>query len=84
MILAKYRGRFGYFGLNGFNDGNNILDDDREFIKGFTLLNISVNKNLGKYFDLQGGIENLFNYTNKVYMPNIFGRIYFINLNFKL
>ncbi len=84
MVLAKYRGSFGYFGLNGFNDGNNILDDDREFIKEFTLLNISVNKNLGKYFDLQAGIENLLNYTNKVYMPNIFGRVYFINLNFKL
>ncbi len=83
MIFAKYRGRFGFNGLDGFNDGNDILDNDHEFIKGFALLNISVTKNLGRYIDIQGGIENLLNYTNKVYMPNIYGRIFFVNLNFK-
>lgn len=83
MVFAKFRGRFGYNGLDGFNDGNAILDDEREFIKGYTLLNISATKYLGDHIDLQSGIENLLNYTNKVYMPNIYGRIYFVNLNFK-
>lgn len=83
MVFAKYRGRFGYNGLNGFSDGNGILDDDREFIKGFMLLNVSVTKNLGEHIDIQGGVENILNYTNKVYMPNIYGRIFFVNLNFK-
>lgn len=82
-VFVKYRGRFGYNGLDGFTDGNDILNDEKEFIKGFTLLNASITKQIGEHVEAQGGIENILNYTNKVYMPNIFGRIYFLNINVK-
>jgi outer membrane receptor for ferrienterochelin and colicins len=84
FITAKYRGRYGYSGLDGFQNGSGVLDDDREFAEGFTLLNTTVSKQLSKRFELQGGVENILNYTNKLLMPNMFGRSFFINCNFKL
>lgn len=83
-LTAKYRGRYGFNGLNNFQNGNDILDDNREFVKGFVLLDATLSKEICKRWSLQAGIENIFNYTNKLLMPNIFGRSYFINLNFKL
>ncbi|MEO6684129.1 MAG: TonB-dependent receptor [Ginsengibacter sp.] len=83
FITAKYRGRFGYNG-DDFQNGNAILDDDREFISGFTLLNATLTKKLGKKLEIQGGIENILNYTNKLQMPGLYGRSFFINCNLKL
>lgn len=84
FITAKYRGSYGFSGLNGFQNGSGIYDDDRESVPGFVLLNATLCKNLGNRFDVQGGVENILNYTNKLLMPNIYGRGYFINVNFKL
>jgi outer membrane receptor for ferrienterochelin and colicins len=84
FITVKYRGRYGFSGLNGFQDGNNILDDDREFVKGFMLVNTTFSKQIANRWEVQAGVENILNYTNKIQMPNIFGRSYFINCNFKL
>ncbi|MEO6813799.1 MAG: TonB-dependent receptor [Ginsengibacter sp.] len=84
FITVKFRGRYGFSGLNGFQDGNNILDDDREFVKGFTLVNTTFSKQIANRWEVQAGVENILNYTNKIQMPNIFGRSYFINCNFKL
>jgi outer membrane receptor for ferrienterochelin and colicins len=84
FITAKYRGQYGFSGLNGFQNGNDILDDDREFVKGFLLGNVTLSQPLAPRFDAQVGVENILNYTNKLQMPNMFGRSYFINVNFKL
>jgi outer membrane receptor for ferrienterochelin and colicins len=84
FITTKYRGKYGFSGLNNFYDGNAILNDSREFVKGFFLLNTTFSKEFGKRWEAQAGIENLLNYKNKLLMPNIFGRTYFINVNFKL
>ncbi len=83
FVTAKYRGRFGYNG-GDFQNGNAILDDDREFIAAFTLLNATVSKKIGNSLEIQGGIENILNYTNKLQMPGLFGRSFFINCNLKL
>lgn len=84
FITAKYRGRYGFNGLNNFQNGNDILDDTREFVNGFVLFDATISKQISNRWKAQAGIENLFKYTNKLLMPNIFGRSYFINLNFKL
>lgn len=81
-LSAKYRGRYGFQGLNGYEDGNDIFDDHREFAEGFALINIVANKSLGEKFNIQAGVENLLDYTQPVLMPAQFGRSYFINLNF--
>jgi outer membrane receptor for ferrienterochelin and colicins len=82
-ITAKYRGRFGYNGDN-FQNGNAILDDEREFLNGFALVNATITKKIGSNLEVQGGIENILNYTNKLQMPGQFGRSFFINCNLKL
>lgn len=84
FVTAKYRGRYGVSGLNGFQDGNNILDDDREFVKGFLLANATLSQHMANRWEVQAGAENILNYTNKLQMPNLYGRSYFININFKL
>ena len=83
FITTKYRGRFGYNG-DGFQNGNAILDDDREFIKGFVLVNATISKKVGSKLEVQGGVENILNYTNKLQMPGQYGRSIFINCNLKL
>lgn len=84
FITAKYRGSYGFSGLNGFQNGSGVYDDNRETVNGFVLLNTSISKQIASRWEVQGGIENMLNYTNKLLMPNIYGRSYFINLNFKL
>ena len=84
FITSKYRGRYGFSGFNNFENGNDILDDEREFVKGFLLINATLSKQFFKSWELQAGIENILNYTNKLQMPNMMGRSYFINCNFKL
>lgn len=82
-IEAKYRGRYGFQGINGYSDGNLILDNSREFADGFCLINIIARKELGKHFEVQSGVQNLLNYIQPALMPSQFGRGYFINMNFK-
>ena len=84
FITSKYRGRYGFSSLNGFQNGNDVLDDDREFVNGFVLMNATISKQFANRWEVQTGIENILNYTNKLQMPNMFGRSYFINCNFKL
>ncbi len=84
FITVKYRGRYGFNGLNGFQNGNDILDDPREFVHGFILANATISKSIGQLLEVQGGMENIFNYTNKLQMPYLYGRSIFININFKL
>jgi outer membrane receptor for ferrienterochelin and colicins len=84
FVTAKYRGSYGFSGLNGFQNGTGIYSDDRESVNGFVLLSTTLSKQIGNRWDVQAGIENMLNYTNKLLMPNIFGRSYFINVNFKL
>jgi len=83
FITAKYRGAYGYSGLNGFQNGSGVYDDDRETVKRFVLLNTTLSKKIWKDWEVQGGIENILNYKNKTLMPNIYGRTFFINLIFK-
>ena len=83
FITAKYRGRFGYNG-DDFQNGNAILDDEREFVQGFALVNATISKKVGSKLEVQGGVENILNYTNKLQMPGQYGRSFFINCNFKL
>lgn len=83
-ISVKYRGKYGFRGISDYVDGNLILDDPREFTEGYVLANLVVHKDLGDYFKVQAGIENILDHTQPVLMPGQFGRGYFVNLNFKL
>ncbi|MGH2553206.1 MAG: TonB-dependent receptor plug domain-containing protein [Chitinophagaceae bacterium] len=75
---AVYRGKFGFTDLNG----NNIADDAAEIVSGFWMLNITAKKSFHGGFSIQGGVENILNYTNPAKQNNIAGRLFFFNLNY--
>jgi len=76
-IRGTYRGKYGY----GDANGNLILDTDNEYIKGYWLWNIAVNKRVFKNITLQVGIDNVGDYTKPLYIPSIPGRILYGSLN---
>ncbi|TXH21329.1 MAG: TonB-dependent receptor [Chitinophagaceae bacterium] len=82
-VLLKYRGKYGFQGYNNYVDGNDILDDEREMAAGYTLMNMIINKEIGKHLSIQTGVDNILDYTEPVLMPYQFGRSYFVNINFK-
>ena len=79
-MSAVYRGRFGYSDING----DNILDDDREYVKGYVLLNGSVSIAFRNGLRLQIGSENILDHTDKDKMPNLAGRMFFVNCGLDL
>lgn len=79
-LRVVYRGKYGFTDING----NNIADDDREMVKGFWLANAAVSKNINQKFQVQVGVENLFNYINVKQMPNMAGKLFFLNINYSI
>lgn len=79
-IRANYRGRFGYSDING----NNILDDGREYVKAYVLLNAAISKSFKQGFEIQAGAENILNHKDKNKLPNLPGITYLVNLNINL
>jgi outer membrane receptor for ferrienterochelin and colicins len=79
-IRCIYRGKYGF----GDSNGNNILDHESEYVKGYFLWNVSASKKILKIFNLQAGIDNVFDYVNPTYIPSVPGRIYYVSLNIEL
>ncbi len=79
-IRANYRGRYGYSDING----DNILDDSREYVAGYVLLNAAISKSFKQGFELQLGAENLLNHKDKDRLPNLPGITYLVNCNFNI
>ena len=77
-IRFVYRGKFGYGDING----DNIADDKGEMVNGFLMVNAALAKSITNHFQLQAGVENIFNYTNAQRVPNIPGRLFFVNINY--
>jgi len=89
-----YRSRFGIGDIQGNVQGetipssdvnaNSILDRYDRFVPGYFLLNWSASRKLGKGFTVQTGIDNLLNFRNTIYIPNIPGRLWWISATFNL
>lgn len=79
-IRANYRGRFGFSDING----DNILDDDREYVNGYALVNTAICKSFKKGIEIQIGAENLLNHKDRDRLPNLPGRTYLININMNM
>ena len=75
-----YRGKFGFTDING----NGVADNDKEMVQGYWLANFAAAKTINKNLQLQVGVENIFNYTNPVQLPNIAGRLFFLNINYTI
>ncbi len=90
-LRVIYRGKFGVGGISGNiqgenvtpsdRNGNGVLDDYDFFVKGYALVNLSIAKNLNRV-RLQIGVDNLFDYTEPVYIPNLPGRLIYLSVGF--
>ena len=63
-LRSIFRSRWGTYD----KDGNGIINRDDEFAKGFVAINISAAKTINA-FKIQAGIDNLFNYKDKLNQP---------------
>jgi outer membrane receptor for ferrienterochelin and colicins len=92
-VRIIYRGKFGVGDVQGNIQGetipasdrnnNSVLDMYDSFVPGYALVNLSV----AKQFDqlrLQFGIDNLFDYINPIFIPNLPGRLIYGSVSFSL
>lgn len=63
-------------------NGNGILDVYDDFVSGYALVNLSVARNLTSGLRLQVGVDNLFDYTDPIYIPNLPGRLVYASVGF--
>lgn len=74
-IRASFRGRVGYSDLNG----NNILDDDREYTDGYLMLNATICRDFLSWLKVQVGSDNILDHLDRERLPNLSGRTFFMN-----
>lgn len=75
-IRATYRSKYGLFDTNG----NQYLDTFDDFIDGYAVIDIAVNKTLFKDYQIGIGADNLFGFNN-TQVTNIAGRTIYGKLN---
>lgn len=63
-------------------DGNGVYNNQDEFANGFALVNISAGKKLKNGIRLSAGMENVFNYRDINYLPNLPGRNIYLGAQF--
>ena len=91
-LRVIYRGRYGVGDIRGNIqgevippadiNGNGILDTHDNFVEGYALVNLSVAKSIPSGFRLQLGVDNLFDYKNPIYIPNVAGRLIYGSLSY--
>jgi len=77
-IRGTYRSKYGLFDTNG----NNYLDGLDEFVDGYAIWDIALNKSVNTDFTAGFGIDNLLDFTDPVNITNIPGRLIYGKLNF--
>ncbi|MFC0605541.1 TonB-dependent receptor plug domain-containing protein [Winogradskyella pulchriflava] len=76
-IRGTYRSKYGLFDTNG----NNYLDAYDDFVDGYTVIDVALNKTFFNDYTLGFGVDNLFNFTDTQNISNIAGRIIYGKLN---
>ena len=82
-LRLLYKGRFGFADLNN----NQILDIEKEYVPGYFLLNMTIQKSFFKdKLNLKMGIDNVLNYTYatpEFTISSLPGRIFYTSINYK-
>jgi len=78
-LFAGYRSRWGTTDL----DGNGFANMDGEFAKGFLQLNLTGSYRLSDVWKVQGGINNLLDYTDAQHLPAYPGRNFFVGIQYR-
>lgn len=80
-IRAIYRGRYGL----GDSNGNGIIDQDNEYVKGYVLFNASISKSILKNkLRLQATADNVFDFKNPDFIANLPGRLLYFGLSYRI
>ena len=92
-VRVIYRGKFGVGDVQGNIQGeiipasdqndNLILDEYDNFVPGYALVNLSLAKSI-QSLRLQIGVDNLLDYTNPIFIPNLPGRLIYGSVSFSL
>lgn len=75
-LRVIYRGRYGLYDTNG----NLILDDASEYVKGYTLLHLTASKTFKQTWRVQAGCDNVLGYRNTAQIPTIAGRLWWVSV----
>jgi outer membrane receptor for ferrienterochelin and colicins len=78
-LRGVVRGKYGFGDVNS----NGILDDKREYVPGYAIWNATASKDIGEYFTVLLGIENIFDKTNSQFIPSLPGRIIYGGIRLK-
>jgi outer membrane receptor for ferrienterochelin and colicins len=73
-----YRSRFGVLD----KDGNGFANMEEEFAPAMLQANITLSKQISRQLRTQAGINNLFNQTDAMFMPNMPGINFFIAIHY--
>ena len=79
-IRLTYRSKYGLYDSNN----NSYLDSYDEFVNGYLITDLAVNKKINEYSKISIGINNLFDFKDIENITNISGRIYYSKINFYL
>jgi len=74
-----YRSNYGIFDSNN----NNILDKYDDFVKGYFLTNLTLNKDFKYQISAQVGVINLLDYKDESNIPNLAGRQFFTRIQYQ-
>ncbi|MEC3906167.1 TonB-dependent receptor [Tamlana sp. 2201CG12-4] len=76
-IRSTYRSQYGLFDSNG----NNYLDTYDDFVNGYAIIDLAVNKSLFNNYQIGLGVDNLFDFTDTQNISNIPGTLIYGKLN---
>ena len=79
-IRLTYRSKYGLYDTNN----NTYLDVYDDFVKGYVIADLALNKEINNYSKIGFGINNLFNFKDINNISNISGRIYYSKINIQL
>jgi outer membrane receptor for ferrienterochelin and colicins len=80
-IRSIYRGEYGL----GDRNGNLILDEGSEYVRGYFMWNFSFTKELlNKKVRIQTGIDNIFDQKDPQNIPNLAGRLMWASIHFQI
>jgi len=91
-LRVIYRGKYGIGDIRGNIQGevippsdansNSILDVYDNFVPGYAQVNLSAAKTIRNSLRLQVGVDNMFDYTEPVLIPNLPGRLYYASVSY--
>ena len=77
-LRTTYRTKFGLFDTNG----NTYLDQFDEFVEGYAIVDLAINKKVLNNFEVGVGADNILNFTDEQNISNIAGSLFYGRINF--